>query len=121
MRRLLFLIFLVVLLPPDGFCGETVRGHYCYTCREGQDILEAGDLTRTLAVRNAVESWKGFSDALGPSIDPRLAGDIIQVIGSGYLTDLKVVDQLDRMHGCAPGWHARPCLHRARQEILPQA
>ncbi|MEW6669765.1 MAG: AMIN domain-containing protein [Thermodesulfobacteriota bacterium] len=95
MKKVPIVMILVLLMPAYGFCQEVIQGRYCYTHGETEGIQEARELTRTLAIRNAIESWKGLSEALGPSRDLRLAGDIIQVIGSGYLSDLRVVDHTE--------------------------
>lgn len=71
---------------------DAIRGRYCYTFGENEDIKEARILTHMLAVRNAVESSRPFKEAFQVEGDWRWTRDVIQVLQSGYLKDLKVVD-----------------------------
>jgi hypothetical protein len=94
--KTLLLILMMCLVPAEVFSQELVKGHYCYTCGEGESIQEARELTKTLAIRQAIESSKAFSEAFGPSRDSRLSNDIIQMISSGYMVDLKVIDHSEQ-------------------------
>jgi len=89
------LIMVIVLLPWTSFSQELIKGHYCYTCGEGESLEEARELTRTLAIRNAIETCTGFENALNTSLSFNSTNDIIQTISSGYLKDLKVIEHTE--------------------------
>ncbi len=86
---------IIVLLPAISFSRELIKGHYCYTFGEGENLEEARELTRTLAIRNAIETCTGFENAFNTALSFNSTNDIIQIISSGYLKDLKVIDHTE--------------------------
>ncbi|MBW1768899.1 MAG: AMIN domain-containing protein [Deltaproteobacteria bacterium] len=95
MKMILFLIMIIVLFPCTGLPQELIKGHYCYTYGHGESLEEARELTRTLAIRNAIETHIGFAEAFSASLDFKSTNDIIQIISSGYLMDIKVIDHAE--------------------------
>ena len=73
-----------------GF-AEEITGHYCYTYGDKESMQEARTLVRTLAIRNAVESYKIFVESTTSVTDSVLSSDIIQALSNGYVKDIKVI------------------------------
>ncbi len=71
---------------------ETIEGHYCYTYGDKESLKEAKDVTRTLAIRNAIESYRVYIESTTSVRNFTLTNDIIQIVSSGYLKDMKVVE-----------------------------
>jgi hypothetical protein len=92
LRRVLWLSFLVLFSPGMSLAGEIIRGHYCYTCQAKETMEEGRYFARTLAIRDAVESSNVFQETAGPLKDLRWTDDIIQILASGYLDNLRVID-----------------------------
>jgi hypothetical protein len=89
--RLIGIIVILFWVSPV-IAGETIRGHYCYTYGDRESIQEARELTRTLAIRNAIESFRTYIESTGRVTNFTLTNDIIQIISSGYLKNIKVLE-----------------------------
>ena len=71
---------------------ETIKGHYCYTYGDKESLKESKDLTRTLAIRNAIESYRVYIESTTNVRNFTLTNDIIQIVSSGYLKNMSVID-----------------------------
>lgn len=91
---LVFFAFLVSLAVPIQPClaDEIIKGSYCYTYGDNESLREARELTRTLAIRNAIESYRVFIESTSKVKNFQLTNDIVQVISSGYLKNIKVLE-----------------------------
>lgn len=98
-RCFLFLTLTVLFLPSLAFPQERVliRGEYSYTYGDNESLVEAKNISYSMALRNAIESYKIFIASTSAVKDYRLINDIVQTISSGYLENIKVVSQ--RMRG----------------------
>lgn len=72
---------------------EIIQGEYCYTYGDKESLMEAKQLTRTLAIRNAIESYRVYVNSTTHVNNFALTNDLIQTISSGYMKDIKVVSQ----------------------------
>ena len=86
------LAFLIILFPIICLANDTITGRYCYTYGDKESLMEAKELTHTLAIRNAIESYRVYIESTGTVKNFILTNDIIQIISSGYLKDIKVID-----------------------------
>lgn len=84
--------FFLILLPSMSFGDDTITGHYCFTYGDKESLMEAKELTHTLAIRNAIESYRVYIESTGTIRNFVLTNDIIQIISSGYLKNIKVTD-----------------------------
>ena len=57
LKAKLGLILCLLLIPTLGIADEVIKGSYCYTYGDNESLREARDITRTLAIRNAIESF----------------------------------------------------------------
>lgn len=92
--RLICMIILFFIVSPVN-ADEIIRGHYCYTYGDKESLKEARDLTRTLAIRNAIESYRVYIESTTTVTNLSLSSNIIQIISSGYLKKMKVVDHTE--------------------------
>lgn len=72
----------------DVSAEETITGRYCYTHGDGETLQEAREITRTLAVRNAIESYRVFVESSAKITNFTMANDIVQLLTSGYLKNI---------------------------------
>jgi hypothetical protein len=73
-----------------------IVGVYRYTYHDPTSPAEAKNIAYSEAVRLAVESSRVFIEATSSVIDPELLGRVRQVIASGYLKDLQLVEQSEK-------------------------
>jgi hypothetical protein len=89
--RILFLVVLLFALSGNGFADDIIHGHYCYTYGDRESLQEAREITRALAIRNAIESYRLFISSTSNIKNFKLTNDLVQVISSGYLKDIKAI------------------------------
>jgi len=94
--KILFCSFL--LLPLQSVAEELIQGSYCYNYGDNETLLEAREMTRTLAVRNAVESYHVFLEAASLIDNFILSTDLVQTISSGYLKDMQVIEHTEEKY-----------------------
>lgn len=82
----------MVLLSGYGLAEELIKGRYCYTYGDSESLREAKALTRTLAIRDAIESYRVFVESVGTVQNFSLTNDLVQVISSGYLKNIQVLE-----------------------------
>lgn len=87
------LIFLIIIYPSSiCFADEFIKGHYCYTYGDNESLKEARETTRMLAIRNAIESYRVFITSASRVANFQLTNDLIQIISSGYLKDIRTIE-----------------------------
>jgi len=86
-----FILLLGIIFPSFSFADDIIEGHYCYTYGDSESLKEARELTRTLAIRNAIESYRVFITSTSNVKNFSLTNDRLQIITSGHLRDVKVV------------------------------
>ena len=70
-----------------------ITGEYTYRYGDDQSLLEAKSFCYNLALRNALESYQIFVASTSELQNYQLRNDLIQTMASGYLEDLKVVEE----------------------------
>jgi len=93
-------VFLCVLLfsPMWLVAEEIIQGRYCYNFGDNETLLEAREMTRTLAIRNAIESYRVFVEAASLIDNFILSTDLVQTISSGYLKDMQVLEHTEEKY-----------------------
>ena len=76
--------------------GDIVQGHYCYTYGDNESLKDARELTRLLATRNAIESYRVFITSTSNVKNFQLTNDLVQIISSGSLKDIKVIEHKEQ-------------------------
>ncbi len=87
-----------LLLPLPSVADELIQGHYCYNYGDNETLLEAREMTRTLAVRNAVESYHVFIEAASLIDNFILTTDLVQTISTGYLKEMQVLEHTEEKY-----------------------
>lgn len=82
---------LFILLPAMSFGDETISGHYCYTFGDRESLKEAREITQTLAIRNAIESYRIFVESTIKVSNFSLTNDIVQMLSMGFLKNIAIV------------------------------
>jgi hypothetical protein len=92
--KISFLAIIIMLAICPSICAadETISGQYCYTYGDNESLKEAKELTHTLAIRNAIESYRAFMISSSNVKDFTLTNDIIQIISSGYMKDIRTIE-----------------------------
>jgi len=88
---IIFSSFSVNTIPASA--EDIIQGEYCFTYGDKESLMEAKQLTRTLAIRNAIESYRVYANSTTNVNNFTLTNDLIQTISSGYMKDIKVVSQ----------------------------
>jgi len=70
-----------------------ITGEYTYRYGDDQSLLEAKSFCYNLALRNALESYQIFVASTSELQNYQLRNDLIQTMASGYLEELKVVEE----------------------------
>ena len=69
-----------------------VTGDYSYVYGDSETLLEAKNICYSMAVREAIESNSIFISSTSVVTHSQL-NDLIQTISSGYLQELKIVEE----------------------------
>lgn len=88
---LVWVALLFALFSGIGFAEDIIQGQYCYTYGDRESLQEARELTRFLAIRNAIESYGVFISSASSVKNFTLTNDLVQIISQGYLKDIKVI------------------------------
>jgi hypothetical protein len=91
---------------------EIIYGEYCYTYGDRESFIEAKQLTRTLAIRNAIESYRSYINATTEVKNFTLTNDIVQMISSGYMKNISVVSRSE---------NGREICERIQATVSPRA
>ena len=94
MRKWIFLIA-IMFLSSLCFADEIIQGHYCYTYGDNESLKEAREFVRTLAIRDAIESYKVFVKSASTVKNFKLTKDLINTISSGYLKNVKILEHTE--------------------------
>jgi len=86
------ILLLIIFAVSNCYADEIIKGHYCYTYGDNESLTEAKEIARTLAIRNAIESYRVFITSASTVNNFQLTNDLIQIISSGYLKDLKTIE-----------------------------
>lgn len=73
-----------------------VEGEYKYTYGDRESLVEAKNVACTIAAQKAVESYQVFIEATSAVQDYKLRDDLIRTISSGYLQDLRILEQSEQ-------------------------
>ena len=95
-KKWMVLLSLVLLLYPFRIIATDrvlLEGEYSYTYGDNETVVEAKNISFKMALRNTIESYKIFILSTSTVKNFRLINDLIQVISSGYLEDIKIISQ----------------------------
>ncbi len=96
MRTISFITTLVVILAigaVPSFASERIKGSYCYTYGDMESLMVAKEISYTMALRKAIETYRTFISSTTVVKDFKLKQDIIENIASGYVDNIRIVSQ----------------------------
>ena len=90
----------VSLVLPSGAWSQSERieivGDYRYTFHDPVGLAEAKNIAYSEAVRMAIDHSRVFIESTASVTDQQTLNHIRQIIASGYVKDLQVVEQADK-------------------------
>lgn len=97
-KRFLFFVQmgLLALVANTAHADDIIRGKYCYTYGDRESLKEAREITQQLAIRNAIESYRTFVVATAAVKNFQLTNDLVQMISSGYLKNMKSLEHTEK-------------------------
>lgn len=87
----LLLIYILIIASPAS-AYEKIEGKYCFTYGDKESLIEAKQITHSLAIRNAIESYSAYIISTTNIKNFTLTNDFIQMISSGYMKNIIVKD-----------------------------
>lgn len=95
-RFLLFQIWIIIILFANAaWCADKILGNACYTYGDNESLIQAEQMAKTLAIRNAVESYSLFVESTTQVTDFQLSTDLINTISTGQVKAVKVLKRLE--------------------------
>ena len=94
MKKYVFL-FLTILFPLTLFALDTITGSYSYTYGDSESLVEARQLCKDLALRDALESYSIYIESSTTVENYEIKEDILHTIASGYLSNIEILEQTE--------------------------
>ncbi len=97
MSKFIFsLIWIIIILFANAaWCADKISGSACYTYGDNESLVQAEQMTKTLAIRNAIESYSTFIESTTKITDFQLSTDLINTISTGQVKAVKVLKRLE--------------------------
>ncbi len=89
---IIYAFTILTVLPSFALADEVIEGHYCYTYGDNESLIQARGITRSLAIRDAIESYSVFIQSVTKVKDFKLTDDLIKTISAGHLKEIKVLE-----------------------------
>jgi hypothetical protein len=93
--RISFLVLLVSsIVVTSAFAKQVeISGKYCYQYGDSESLMMAKKISYAMALRKAIETYKTFVTSISIIEDFQMKKDLIETIASGYVDNVKVIDQ----------------------------
>ena len=93
--RISFLVLLLSLIVVTSAFAKQVEisGKYCYQYGDSESLMIAKEISYAMALRKAIETYKTFISSTSIVKDFKLKKDLIETIASGYVDNVKVINQ----------------------------
>lgn len=86
---------IIILFANAAWCADKISGSACYTYGDNESLVQAEQMTKTLAIRNAIESYSTFIESTTKITDFQLSTDLINTISTGQVKAVKVLKRLE--------------------------
>lgn len=94
-KFLLFQICIIIILFANAaWCADKISGSACYTYGDNESLVQAEQMTKTLAIRNAIESYSTFIESTTQISDLQLSSDLINTVSAGQVKRIKILKRL---------------------------
>ena len=89
---------LIEVVAPNQICyaDEIIKGNCCYTYGDNESLIEARELVRKLAIRNAIWSYSVFIECTSDVKNFQLINELLILISSRYLKDIEVMEHTEQ-------------------------
>lgn len=94
-KYIFFQIWIIILFANAAWCADKISGSACYTYGDNESLVQAEQMTKTLAIRNAIESYSTFIESTTKITDFQLSTDLINTISTGQVKAVKVLKRLE--------------------------
>jgi hypothetical protein len=95
-KFLFFHIWIIIILfANSAWCADKISGSACYTYGDNESLVQAEQMTKTLAIRNAIESYSTFIESTTQIKDLQLSSDLINTVSAGQVKGVKVLKRLE--------------------------
>ena len=93
--RISYLVLLLALMVVTSAFAKQVEisGKYCYQYGDSESLMIAKEISYAMALRKAIETYKTFISSTSIVKDFKLKKDLIETIASGYVDNVKVINQ----------------------------
>lgn len=93
MKKLILLA--LFLFPSVTWCADKIQGNACYTYGDSESLIQGEQMAKTLAIRNAIESYSIFIESTTKITDLQLSSDLVKLVSTGQVKGLKVLRRLE--------------------------
>jgi len=94
-KFLLFKLWIIIIFFTNAaWCADKISGSACYTYGDNESLVQAEQMTKTLAIRNAIESYSTFLESTSTVKDLQLSSDLINTVSAGQVKKVKVLKRL---------------------------
>jgi hypothetical protein len=84
----------LLLFPSLSWCADQIIGNACYTYGDNESLIQGDQMAKTLAIRNALESYSIYVESTTQVTDYKLSSDLINAISAGQVKGVKVLKRL---------------------------
>lgn len=85
----------LILFANSAWCADKITGNACYTYGDNESLVQAEQMTKTLAIRNAIESYSTFIESTTQIKDFQLSNDLINTVSARQVKRVKVLKRLE--------------------------
>ena len=93
-KRFLLFQIIIILFTNAAWCADRISGSACYTYGDNESLVQAEQITKTLAIRNAIESYSTFIESTTQITDFQLSNDLINTVSAGQVKKLNLLKRL---------------------------
>ena len=91
---ILILPLIVLCVSNEAYAVQAkIHGEYCYQYGDSESLMIAKEISYTMALRKAIETYQIFVASTSVVQDFRLKKDLVETIVSGYVENVKIVRQ----------------------------
>ena len=95
MRRIMILLLVSWLFFPAVCLADKIQGHACYSYGDSESLVQAEQIAKALAIRNAIESYTVFIESTTQITDFQLTQDLLKTVSVGQVKGVKVLKRLE--------------------------
>jgi hypothetical protein len=95
-KFIFFHLWIIIILCANIAWGaDKISGNACYTYGDNESLIQAEQMAKTLAIRNAIESYSTFIESTTKVKDLQITSDLINTVSIGQVKKVKVLKRLE--------------------------